>query len=96
MAPTSQTMTYTNTNTQLDIDTLACQHLGVKQCELNIIKLKQFKKHSYDFGVSPNVVIHDAESFDPIKVVAEYLRCDTDELNAIKDKYELACNKRRE
>ena len=96
MAPTSQTMTHTNIDTQIDISTLAFKQLGIQQCELNIIKLRQFKKHTYDFNVFPNVVIHDAESFGPIKVVAEYSRCNTDELNNIKNKYELACNKRKE
>ena len=96
MAPTFQTMTQTNTDTQIDIDTLACQHLGVKQCDLNKIKLYQFKKHSCDFNAFPNVVTHDAESFDPVKIVSEYLRLDPDELTAIKENYALKYSKRRE
>ena len=80
----TQTMTHTSTDTQIDMDTLACQQLGIKQCDLNRIKLKQIEKHGYDFSVFPNVVMHDAQTFDPIKVVSEYLRCDADELNAIK------------
>ena len=44
----------------------------------------------------PNVVIHDNDSFDPVKVVSEYLRIDPDELKAIKDKYASASSKRRE
>jgi hypothetical protein len=96
MASTTQTMTHTNNDTQINIDTLACQQLGIKQCDLNRIKLKQFKKHGYDFNVIPNVVMHDVQTFDPLKVVSEYLRCDTNELNAVKNKYELACNRRKE
>ena len=34
----------------------------------------------------PSVVIHDAQTFDPIKVVSEYLRCDAEELNAFSTK----------
>ena len=96
MAPTSQPMTQTNTDTQIDIDTLACQHLGIKQCDLNRIKAKQFKNHGYDFRLFPNVVIHDNDSFDPVQVVSEYLRFDPDDLRAVKDKYASAYSKRRE
>ena len=42
----------------------------------------------------PNVVIHDNDSFDTVKVVSEYLRFDPDELKAIKDKYDSAYSKR--
>ena len=94
MAPTSQTMTQTN-DTQIDIDTLACQHLGIKQYDLNRAKSKQFKNHGYDFIAFPNVVIHDNDSFDHVQVVSEYLRFGPDELRAVKDKYASADSKRR-
>ena len=96
MAPTSQPRTQTNTDTQIYIDTLACQHLGIKLCDLNRIKSKQFKNHGYEFRVFPNVVIHDNDSFDPVKVVSEYLRFEPDELKAVKYKYASAYSKRRE